>query len=183
LECKEDGNPAQNLLKYDIQLKFRNHIKKVKQKMNELLTLPFCNQVTNNIVQYNSDNIPVLEDITIFNILLKPKVKVILSDFEFTINDIFNYMLNNIKPIIIESFGDFNKLSKKVNILYLDYAKKQKEKMLDFYKEIYFLETENISAFNISIIDKVNNLNKHINSNFLEKINFQNLLKNFRIWT
>jgi hypothetical protein len=179
LECKEDGNPAQNLLKYDIQLKFRNHIKEVKQKMNELLTLPFCNQVTNNIVQYNSDNIPVLEDITIFNILLKPKVKEILSDFELTINDIFDYMLNNIKPIIIESFGDFNKLSKKVNKLYLDYAGKQKEKMLDFYKEIYFLETENISAFNISIIDKVNNLNKHINSNFLEKINFQNLLKKF----
>jgi hypothetical protein len=35
--------------------------------------------------------------------------------------------------------------------------------MLDFYKEIYFLETENISAFHISIINKVNNLNKHIN--------------------
>jgi hypothetical protein len=72
-------------------------------------------------------------------------------------------MLNNIKPIIIESFGDFNQLGKRVNKLYLDYAAKQKEKILDFYKEIYFLETENISAFNLSIIDKVNNLNKHIN--------------------
>ena len=163
LKCKEDGNPTQNLLKYDIQLKFRNHIKEVKLKMNKLLTLPFCNQVTNNIIQYNSDNIPLLEDITTFNILLKPQVEEILSDFESTINDIFDYMVNNIKLIIKESFEDFKKLGNRVNKLYLEYAAEQKKKILDFYKEIYFLETENISAFNISIIDKVNNLNKHIN--------------------
>ena len=35
--------------------------------------------------------------------------------------------------------------------------------MIDFYDEIYFLETENISTFNIDIINKVNSLNKHIN--------------------
>ena len=90
LKCKEDGQPAINLLKYDIQLKFRNHIKNVKKKINSLFTLPFCNQVTNNIIQYNSFNIPILEDITTFDILLKPKVKDILSDFEIIINDIYD---------------------------------------------------------------------------------------------
>ena len=35
--------------------------------------------------------------------------------------------------------------------------------MLDFYEQIFFLESENISTFNIDIINKVNTVNKHIN--------------------
>ena len=163
LECKEDGSPKANLLKYDIQLKFRKHIKNVKNKINEILTLPFCNQITNNIVQFNSDNIPILEDEVAFNLLLKPKIKEILSDFIPTINDIFDYMKNNIKPIINESFGKVGFLAKKVYKLYSNYSDKQKEKMIDFYNEIEFLETENVHSFGGDTINKVNTMNKHIN--------------------
>ena len=102
LKCKEDGNPEVNLLKYEIQLIFRKHIKNVKLKINELFTLPFCKQVTNNIIQSNADNISILEDIIPFSNLLKPKIKEILSDFEPTIGEIFDYMINNINPIINE---------------------------------------------------------------------------------
>ena len=163
LKCKEDGKPEVNLLKYDIQLKFKKHIKSVKNKINELFTLPFCNQVTNNIIQFNSDNIPILEDITRFKLLLIPKIKDILSDFEPTIRDIFDYMISNINPIINEAFGNFKPLERKVSKLYSSYSLEQKKRMLDFYEEIYFLETENISTFNIDIINKVNTVNKHIN--------------------
>ena len=58
LKCKENGQAEENLLKYDIQIKFRNHIKNVKKKINDLFALSFCNQVTNDIIQYNSDRIP-----------------------------------------------------------------------------------------------------------------------------
>ena len=58
VKCKENGQPEENLLKYDIQIKFRNHIKNVKKKINDLFALSFCNQVTNDIIQYNSDRIP-----------------------------------------------------------------------------------------------------------------------------
>ena len=163
VKCKENGQPEQNLLKYDIQMKFRNHIKNVKKKINDLFTLPFCEQVTNNIKQFNSDRIPILEDIVPFNILLKPKIIEILSDFEYTIKDIYDYMINNINPIISESFGNFKSLEKKIIRLYQNYSEEQKKKMFDFYEEVYFLETENISTFNIEIINKVNTMNKHIN--------------------
>lgn len=95
--------------------------------------------------------------------MLKPKIIEILSDFEYTIKDIFDYMINNINPIISESFGNFKPLEKKVIKLYSNYSLEQKKKMLDFYEEIYSLETENISTFNIQIINKVNTMNKHIN--------------------
>ena len=140
VKCKENGQPEQNLL-----------------------TLPFCEQVTNNINQFNSDRIPILEDIVPFNILLKPKIIEILSDFEYTIKDIYDYMINNINPIISESFGNFKSLEKKIIRLYQNYSEEQKKKMFDFYEEVYFLETENISTFNIEIINKVNTMNKHIN--------------------
>ena len=164
LKCKEDGTPEVNLLKYEIQLIFRKHIKNVKLKINELFTLPFCKQVTNNIIQSNSDNISILEDIIPFSNLLKPKIKEILSDFEPTIGEIFDYMVNNIKPIINESFGKFEPLASRVRRLYSIYSLEQKNKMLNFYQEIYFIENENISTFNNNeLINKVNTINKHIN--------------------
>ena len=163
LLCDQNGQPESNLLKYDIQLRFRRHIKNAKEKINSLFTLPFCTQITNNIVQYNSFNIPILEDVIAFNKLLKPKVEEVLSDFELTINDIYDYMICRIKPIIAESFNDYKHLERKVSKLYTEFAKKQKKEILDLYEKIYSLETKNIESFNISIIDKVNNLNKHIN--------------------
>lgn len=81
LTCDKNGQPELNLLQYDIQLTFRKHIKNAKEKINSLFTLPVCEQITHNIVQYNSFNIPILEDITAFNKLLKPKVEEVLSDF------------------------------------------------------------------------------------------------------
>ena len=163
LNCKEDGTPKENLLKYNIQLKYRKHIKNAKLKMNDLFTLSFCNRVTNNIKQFNSDNIPILEDIVPFKSLLRPKIQEILSDFKPTINELFDDMKNNINSLIKESFEVFKPLESKIKNLYSKYSLAQKKKMIDFYDEIYFLETENISTFNIDIINKVNSLNKHIN--------------------
>ena len=162
LDCEEDGNPKENLLKYHIQLLYRKHIKKIKIKMNELFTLAFCKRVTNNIIQFNSDNICILSDTVPFNSLLKPKIKEILSDFKPTISEIFDYMTNNINMIIKDSFGDFKSLEYKIKSLYLKYSSAQKKKMIENYEEIYYLETENISTFNIDILNKLNSLNKHI---------------------
>ena len=163
LNCKEDGTPKENLLKYNIQIKYRKHIKNAKLKMNDLFTLSFCNRVTNNIKQFNSDNIPILEDIIPFKNLLRPKIQEILSDFKPTINEFFDEMKNNINSLIKETFEVFRPLESKIKNLYSKYSLAQKKKMIDFYDEIYFLETENISTFNIDIINKVNSLNKHIN--------------------
>jgi hypothetical protein len=169
LDCnEEDGKPKQNLLKYNIQLKFKEHIKKVKIKVNELLTIGFCNQVKNNIIQSNSDSIPILEDIIQFKTLLKPKIVEILSGFDSTINDIYDMMLNNMISIIEDSFGYFKPLERKVKNLYKNYSLEQKTKMTNFYNEIVFLETENISTFNSDINNKVNTMNKEINFSFLE---------------
>lgn len=164
LDCnKEDGKPKENLLKYNIQLRFKEHIKKVKIKVNELLSKGFCNQVTNNIIQSNSDNIPTLEDIIQFKVLLKPKIIEILSGFDSTINDIYDMMINNMIPIIEESFGYYKPLEKKIKILYKNYSLEQKTKMTNFYDEIKFLETENISTFNNDLNNKLNTINKEIN--------------------
>ena len=110
-----------------------------------------------------------MEDVIAFNKLLKPKVEEVLSDFELTINDIYDYMICRIKPLIAESFNDYKNLSKKVSKLYTEFAKKQKKEIFDFYEKIYSFETKNIASFNISIIDKVNNLNKHINFLLFQK--------------
>jgi hypothetical protein len=150
-------------LKYKIQLKFKEHIKIVKIKVNELLTIGFCNQVKNNIIQSNSDSIPILEDIIQFKTLLKPKIVEILSGFDSTINDIYDMMLNNMISIIEDSFGYFKPLERKVKNLYKNYSLEQKTKMTNFYNEIVFLETENISTFNSDINNKVNTMNKEIN--------------------
>ena len=179
LDFKGDKHSS-NLLKYDIQLIFRNHIKKVKNKINELFSLSFCKQITDNIIQFNSDSIPIIENDCNFNNLLKPKIEEILSDFQITINDIYQYMLDNIKPIIYDSFDNFKGLKIKVCEIYLDYSNEQKKKMLEFYNEIYSLEIENISTFNINILDKVNNLNKYINYMIFgneKKKNISNILE------
>ena len=69
---------------------------------------------------------------------MKPKIKEILSDFEPTINNIFDNMMETIKPIIKEWFGDYNLLELKVRKLYINYSLEQKKKVLDFYLEIYY---------------------------------------------
>ena len=121
------------------------------------------------MIQQNSDHISILEDDAIFNNLLKPKITDILSDFEITINKIYEYMMENITPAIEISFKNFELLKKKVLKLYKKYAGDQNDKMHNFYEEIKFLEGENVSTFNINIIEQVNNINKHINYHLFGK--------------
>ena len=54
-------------------------------------------------------------------------------------------MTNNINNTIIDSFGNF------------------KKKTIENLDEICCLGKENISTFNIGIVNKLNSLNKHIN--------------------
>ena len=53
LECNEDGSPKENLMKYHMCLKFKEHIEKTKKKMSDLLCENFCNEITHNIIQSN----------------------------------------------------------------------------------------------------------------------------------
>ena len=163
LKCNFDGSPKENLMQYHIQMRFKEHIVNTKNKISFLLSEAFCKEVTENIIQYNSDNISILEDTHHFNILLKPKIEDILSEFDSTIKDIFDYMISQIKNEIDESFKIYAKLKEKVNSLYEKYAEEQKNQVLHFYKEIYYLETENISTHNIDVMNKVNNINRYIN--------------------
>ena len=72
-------------------------------------------------------------------------------------------MISQIKNEIEESFKIHEKLKEKVNTLYEKYAEEQKNQVVHFYKEIYYLETENISTHNIDVMNKVNNINRYIN--------------------
>ena len=68
----------------------------------------------------------------------------ILSGFKPIIFEIFDYMTNNINNTINDSFGNF------------------KKKMIENLDDIYCLGKENLSTFNIDIVNKLNSLNKHI---------------------
>ena len=118
LECNEDGSPKENLMKYHLHLKFKEYIEKTKIKMSDLLTESFCKEVIHNILQYNSDNISILEDNVAFNILINPKIIKILSDFEPTISEIFDYMNKQIYPIIETSFGNYKKFKSKIEKIF-----------------------------------------------------------------
>ena len=168
LECIK-GIPKENLMKYHLHLKFKEHIEKTKIKMSDLLCEDFCNEITHNIIQSSSDNISILEDNVAFNTLIKSKIKILFSEFEQTISDIFDYMNKQIYPLIENSFGYYKKLSIKVVKLFNDYAKEQKSKVQNFYQEIYYLETENVLTYNNDLLNKCNNLNKHINHFLLGK--------------
>ena len=50
--------------------------------MSDLLCENFSNEITHNIIQSNSDNISILEDNVSFNTLIKPKIKILFSEFE-----------------------------------------------------------------------------------------------------
>ena len=169
LNCNEEGKPKENLMKYHIHLKFKEHIEKTKIKMSELFTESFCNEVTNNIIQFNADNISILEDTVAFNTLIKKKIIDAFSFFEPTILDIYDYMLSQIMPLLDNAFGDFYNLKIKVVKIFCDYADEQRKKVQDIFKELYYLETENVLTYNSDLINKVNCLNKHINFYLLGK--------------
>ena len=169
LNCNEEGKPKENLMKYHIHLKFKEHIEKTKIKMSELFTESFCNEVTNNIIQFNADNISILEDTVAFNTLIKQKIIDAFIFFEPTILDIYDYMNSQIIPLIDSSFGDYYNLKIKVVKIFSDYADEQRKKVQDIFKELYYLETENVLTYNSDLINKVNCLNKHINFYLLGK--------------
>ena len=169
LNCNEEGRPKENLMKYHIHLKFKEHIEKTKIKISELFTESFCNEVTNNIIQFNADNISILEDTVAFNTLIKQKIIDAFIFFEPTILDIYDYMLSQIMPLLDNAFGDFYNLKIKVVKIFCDYADEQRKKVQDIFKELYYLETENVLTYNSDLINKVNCLNKHINFYLLGK--------------
>ena len=169
LNCNEEGRPKENLMKYHIHLKFKEHIEKTKIKISELFTESFCNEVTNNIIQFNADNISILENTVAFNTLIKQKIIDAFIFFEPTILDIYDYMNSQIIPLIDNAFGDFYNLKIKVVKIFSDYADEQRKKVQDIFKELYYLETENVLTYNSDLINKVNCLNKHINFYLLGK--------------
>ncbi len=170
LNCNEEGKPKENLMKYHIHLKFKEHIEKTKIKMSELFTESFCNEITNNIIQYNSDNISILEDTVAFNNLIKQKIIDAFTFFEPTILDIYDYMNSQIKPLIDNAFGYYHNLKIKVVKIFSDYADEQRKKVQDIFNELYYLETENVLTYNNNdLIFKTNNLNNYINNILLGK--------------
>ena len=162
VEFKEDGSKKEDLMKYHIDLKFREHIQNTKIKMSELFSKSFCEEVKINIIQTNSDNISILEDNVRFNTLIKPKIIDILNGFELTIDDIFYYMNKQISSLIDNSFNAYYNLKISVLKIFNDYAQENKNKVENWYNEIYKLETENILTYNIDLNNKSNYINKHV---------------------
>ena len=174
VNCDKFGRPNDNLMKYDIQLAYSKHVRNVKIKINTLFSKSFCDEITNNIIQNNSDNINIIEDTIAFNHLIKPKVEDILSGFNKTIDYIFDNMVKKIQPIIKASFGGYENLLEKVSNIFYEYSENKKEKMLKFYKQIFKLETENISTFDkMNLSNHINTLNKHINYIFYKQLKIE----------
>ena len=143
--------PEGNLLKYEIKNEYQIYIKRAKEKVNEFLTLEFCNYVTNNIRQINSDNITILEDKVPFDLLIIPKLKDILNTFEEVIDIIYQKIKIKIEEFIRKSFIQYTNLKNKVIELYKLYSDTQFQKMNKFYKEICLLETKNINSFDLEL--------------------------------
>ena len=143
--------PEGVLLKYEIHEEYKKYIIKSKEKVNEFLTLEFCDFVTNNIKQTNSDKITILEDEVPFQLLITPKIDEILSIFKEIIVSIYEKIIDKIKVYISNSFGKYKNLENKVKDIYEDYTKSQYDKMNKFYKEICLLETRNISTFDLEL--------------------------------
>ena len=160
--------PEGNLLKYEIQNQYKEFIKKSKEKINELFTLEFCDYVTNNIKQTNSDKITILEDEIPFQLLITPKINDILNIFEEIINQIYQNIKERIKDKIKNNFEQFVNLKNKVNDLYDYYSQSQYNQMFKFYKEICLLETKNITSFDLELNYKCHVLVRKI-LNFLYK--------------
>ena len=160
----------ENTMKYNIHLKFKKFVENIKIKTSELFSYSFCKEVTKYIIQDNSDNISILEDKVNFNKIIKYKIiKLLNEDFEPTIQEIFDFMCQQILSSI-ESCFEYKNLKNKVKEVFYNYAQEQKNKVVNFYNEIYNLETENVLTYNNNdLIFKTNNLNNYINNILLGK--------------
>ena len=148
---KYKKGPEGTLLKYEIHEEYKKYIIKSKEIVNEFLTLDYCDYVTNNIKQTNIDKITILEDEIPFKLLITPKIKDILNIFKEIISNINLKIINQIKDDISDSFGKFKNLENKIKDIYEEYTKSQYDKMEKFYKEIYLLETSNITSFDLEL--------------------------------
>lgn len=160
--------PQGQLLKYEIHVQYEDYIKQSKEKVNEFLTLEFCDYVTNNIKMTNCDQITILEDKIPFKLLITPKIKDILKIFEEIINNIYKLIKEKIGLSISECFGEFMNLKGKINEIYDDYSESQFNNMKKLYNEICLLETSNISSFDLELNYKCHVLVRKI-LNFLYK--------------
>ena len=162
--------PEGNLLKFELQNEYKVYIQRSKEKVNELLTLDFCNYVTNNVKQINSDNITIREDEIPFKLLIVPKLKEILDVFEEVIDSIFRKIKSKIEEYLKNAFTKYINLKSEIVRLYNNYSDIQYNKMTKFYKEICLLETKNITSFDLELNYKCNALVRKI-LNFLYKGN------------
>ncbi len=160
--------PEGKLLKYEIHVQYENYIKQSKEKVNDFLTLDFCNYVTNSIKMTNIDQITILEDKIPFELLITPKIKDILKIFEEIINNIYKLIKEKIGISINNCFRDFKNLNDKVNEIYDDYSELQFKNMKNIYNEICLLETNNITSFDLELNYKCHVLVRKI-LNFLYK--------------
>jgi len=165
--------PEGNLLKSELQNEYRIYIQRSKEKVNEFLTLDFCNYVTNNIKQINSDNITIREDAIPFQLLIIPKLKEILNVFEEVIDSIYKKIKAKIEEYLKNTFAKYINLKIEVVELNNKYSDNQYNKMFKFYKEICLLETKNITSFDLELNYKCNVLVRKI-LNFLYKENEEN---------
>ena len=159
---KYKKGPEGNLLKYEIQNEYGIYIQRSKEKVNELLTLDFCNYVTNNVKQINSDNIKIREDEIPFQLLIIPRLKDILNVFEEVIESIYKKIKSKIEEYLKNAFSKYINLKSEIVRLYNKYSEAQYNKMLKFYKEICLLETKNITSFDLELNYKCNALVRKI---------------------
>ena len=130
--------------------------------------MDFCNYVTNNIKQINSDNITIREDEIPFQLLIIPKLKEILNVFEEVIDSIYAKIKAKIEEYLKNTFVKYINLKIEVVKLYNKYSDNQYNVMNKFYKEICLLETKNITSFDLELNYKCNVLVRKI-LNFLYK--------------
>lgn len=154
--------PAGNLLKQEMMKDYREYIVEAKQKLNEFFSFEFCEYITENIKQINSDKITILEDDIPFKLLIIPKIKEFLDIFKDIISQIYEKIIKTIKSHIDISFRRFINLKIQVKELYDEYSKNQYDLMMKFYEEIYTLETNNIYSFDPELNTKCNTLTRKI---------------------
>ena len=167
--------PEGKLLKYEMMEDYKEYIVEAKKKLNEFFSLKFCDYITDNIKQTNSDKITILEDDIPFDLLIIPKIKEFLDIFRDIISKIYEKIKKAIIAYIESSFKKFINLKNKVKELYNEYSKNQNDKMMIFYQEIYNLETKNIYSFDPELDTKCNTLTRKI-LHFINK-RYKNLQK------
>lgn len=94
--------------------------------------------------------------------MIIPKIKEFLDIFREVISKIYKKIQKTIISYIESSFEKFINLKIQVKELYNDYSKNQNNKMMEFYQEIYNLETKNIYSFDPELNTKCNTLTRKI---------------------